>query len=107
MKYPKERKLDGVFTRQERNGRLQSVCVSDLNPVELHELVSKKEPEWNRELCDILLDDIDSIVQSTVGQPQERIEVETCVFAIQKALRSIGDQLNIEKVLEDDEQPSE
>lgn len=104
MEYPEKRELDGVYTRQFRDGRGCSVCISDLNAVELHELISKKEPEWNRQLCDVLLDDIRGIVQSTEDQPNERIEVETCVFVVAKALRSLGDQLNIKKVYPEDEQ---
>lgn len=104
MEYPEKRELDGVYTRQFRDGRGCSVCISDLNAVELHELISKKEPEWNRQLCDVLLDDIRGIVQSTEGQQHERIEAETCVFVVTKALRSLGDQLNIKKVYPEDEQ---
>lgn len=103
MEYPEKRELDGVYTRVQRNGRWESVCVSDLNPVELHELISKKEPEWNRQLCEILMDDMLRIVRSTENQPSERIEAETCVFVVAKALRSLGDQLYIKAVDPEDE----
>ena len=83
------------------------MCISDLNACELHELISKKEPEWNRQLCDVLLDDISGIVRSTEDQPNERIEAATCAFVVAKALRSLGDQLDIKKVHPEDEQIGE
>lgn len=107
MEYPEKRELDGVYTRQVRDGRWYSVCISDLNAVELNKLISKKDPEWNRQLCDVLLDDISGIVRSTEDQPNERIEAETCAFIVAKALRSIGDQLDIKKVHPEDEQIGE
>ena len=107
MEYPEKRELDGVYTRQVRDGRGCSVCISDLNAVELHELISKKDPEWNRQLCDVLLDDIRGIVLSTEDQPNERIEAETCAFVVAKALRSLGDKLDIKKVHPEDEQIGE
>ena len=57
--YPKQRELDGVYTRVERNGHWYSVCFSDLTDEEQDvydkiQTICKKETALKRVLRNLL-----------------------------------------------------
>lgn len=68
MKYPKERKLDGIFYRVERNRQYKNVCFTDLTGKEREKVTENYTAEqWKRiamHLCQIIQqigDDFDLI----------------------------------------------
>lgn len=41
-----KRDLDGIYLRIERNGKYQSLCLSDMTEEELEENLNSKKSEW-------------------------------------------------------------
>lgn len=66
MSYKKQRNLDGVYFRVQRDGKWGNVCYSDTTPKERDEIAAKRAehstPEeqaaWWRSMADILADQL-------------------------------------------------
>ena len=62
----KQRNLDGVYFRVERDGRMQNVCYSDMEQRERDEVARKKmenstpaeQAQWWRSMADLLADQL-------------------------------------------------
>lgn len=54
MKYPKQRELDSVYFRVEREGKWENICFSDLTDGEKQNVLDGKTDEWLRSMCVIL-----------------------------------------------------
>lgn len=54
MKYPKQRELDSVYFRVERDGKWENICFSDLTDDEKQNVLDGKTDEWLRSMCVIL-----------------------------------------------------
>lgn len=51
MKYPKQRELDGVYFRVERDGKWENICFSDLTDDEQLAVLSYKTIDWLKTMC--------------------------------------------------------
>lgn len=65
--YPMKRGLDGVYFRVERDGRWESLCLTDLTEGERERVTEGRSPEWLRDLA----------------------------LVMARALREMGDQLDV------------
>jgi len=62
----KQRNLDGIYFRVERDGKMQNVCYSDMEQRERDEIARKKmenstpaeQAQWWRSMADILADQL-------------------------------------------------
>lgn len=62
----KQRNLDGIYFRVERNGKWDNVCYSDMEKVERDEIARKKtehatpeeQAQWWRSMADLLADQL-------------------------------------------------
>lgn len=54
MKYPKQRELDGVYFRVQRDGKWNNICFSDLTDGEKQNVLDGKTDEWLRSMCVML-----------------------------------------------------
>ena len=50
----KNRKLDGVYFRVERDGKWQNICFTDLTEEEIETVVGERSTEWWKSLALIL-----------------------------------------------------
>lgn len=49
--WPSRRDLDGVYFRVERDGRWESLCLTDLTEAERERVTEGRSPEWLRDLA--------------------------------------------------------
>ncbi len=59
--YPKQRELDGVYTRVERNGHWCSVCFSDLTDEEQDKYMETLDETSLKLLCKVLCGELRSL----------------------------------------------
>ena len=57
----KNRELDGVYFRVERDGKWQNICFTDLTEEEIETVVGERSTEWWKSLALILKDVINDI----------------------------------------------
>ena len=49
-----KRNLDGVYFRVKREEKYESICFSDLTPLEQDKVLKDRTNEWLKEMCKIL-----------------------------------------------------
>lgn len=52
--FPKERELDGIYYRVERNGKWYNLCFTDLTPDEQGEMIKKYDVEGLKRMVMLL-----------------------------------------------------
>ena len=76
MEYPRERELDGIYFRVEREGRWCNICFTDLTPEERDAVTKDRSNEWMKNLAYRLADitreigDYFDIVKETTSEEE-------------------------------------